>query len=151
MGEVQRGERSVVDLRHSADPVSRYLDDARAMMLTENLPPDLRGELVAGCCRSAVEAASHAKIRRVRLGRGERHADVEKLISAAKRTSDVVTLAVLDDPGKGADLLRTVRAAQGSRGVDALQRCREGAHHGLSGDLRPVVQDAKQLADWIQR
>ena len=149
--EVQRGERSVVELRHSADPVSRYLDDARAMMLTEKLPPDLRGELVAGCCRSAVEAAAHAKIRRVRLGRGERHADVEKMISAAKTTSDIVTLAVLDDPRKGADLLRTVRAAQGSRGVDALQRCREGAHHGLSGDLRPVVQEAKQLADWIQQ
>lgn len=84
----------MVELRHSADPVSRYLDDTRAMMLTEKLPPDLRGELVAGCCRSAVRPA---------------------------------------------------------RGVDTLQRCREGAHHGLSGDLRTVVQEAKQLADWIQR
>ncbi|MFC4950721.1 hypothetical protein [Pseudonocardia sp. GCM10023141] len=149
--EVQRGERSVVELRHNADPVSRYLDDARAMMLTDNLPPDLRGELVASCCRSAVEAAAHSKIRRVRLGRGERHTEVEKLISAARTTSDIVTLAVLDDPHKGADLLRTVREAQGARGVDALQRCKEGAHHGLSGDLRPVVREAEQLADWIQQ
>jgi recombinational DNA repair ATPase RecF len=149
--EVQRGERSVVELRHSEDPVSRYLDDARAIALTQNLPSDLRGELVATCCRSAVEAASHAKIRRVRLSRGERHADIEKLISEARSTSDVVTLAVLDDPAKGSELLRTVRSEQGARGVNALQRCRQGAHHGLDGDLRPFVKDVERLADWIQR
>jgi energy-coupling factor transporter ATP-binding protein EcfA2 len=149
--EVQRGERSVVELRHSEDPVSRYLDDARAMALTKNLPSDLRGELVATCCRSAVEAAAHAKIRRVRLGRGERHADVEKLISEAKSTSDKVTLAVLDDPAKRPELLRTVRKEQGTPAVDALQRCRQGAHHGLDGDLRPFVKDVERLAEWIQR
>jgi hypothetical protein len=149
--EVQRGEQSVVELRSNEDPVSRYLDDARAMARTLNLPSDLRGELVATCCRSAVEAASHAKIRRVRLGRGERHADVEQLISEAKSTSEMVTLAVLDDPEKGSELLRAVRAAQGARGVDALQRCRKGAHHGIDGDLRPFVNDVGRLADWIQQ
>jgi hypothetical protein len=149
--EVQRGERSVIELRYSEDPVSRYLDDARAMARTDNLPPDLRGELVAGCCRSAVEAAAQAKIRRVRLGRGERHVDVEKLIIGARSTSDKVTLAVLDDPGKGSELLRTVRSQCGARGVDALQRCRQGAHHGLDGDLRPFVKDVERLAEWIQR
>lgn len=149
--EVQRGERSVVELRYSEDPVSRYLDDARAMALTDDLPADLRGELVATCCRSAVEAASHAKIRRVRLGRGERHTDVEHLIAEAKSTSNTVTLAVLDDPRKGADLLRTVREQQGAGAVEALQRCRQGAHHGLSGDLRPFVNDVKRLTDWIQQ
>ena len=149
--EVQRGERSVVELRHSDDPVSRYLDDARAMARTDNLPPDLRGELVAGCCRGAVEAAAHAKFRRVRLGRGERHADVEKLLIAARTTHDKVTLAVLDDPARGAELLRTVRSEYGGRGADALQRCREGAHHGLAGDLRPFVKDVERLTDWIQR
>jgi wobble nucleotide-excising tRNase len=149
--EVQRGERSVVELRYNEDPVSRYFDDARAMMKTDGLPPDLRSELVAGCCRSAVEAAAHAKIRRTRLGRGERHAEVEKMISAATTTSKIVTLAVLGDPDQGADLLRTVRAAQGAAGVDALQRCREGAHHGLAADLRPFVKHAERLAEWIQQ
>lgn len=149
--EVQRAERSVVELHYSEDPVSRYLDDARAMARTESLPPDLRGELVAGCCRSAVEAASHVKIRRVRLGRGERHTDVEKLLMAARSTHEKVTLAVLDDPGRGSELLRTVRSEQGPRGADALQRCRQGAHHGLEGDLRPFVRDVERLVDWIQR
>jgi hypothetical protein len=149
--EVQRGERSVVDLRYSEDPVSRYFDDARALMKTDGLPQDLRGELVAGCCRSAVEAASHATIRRTRLGRGERHVEVEQLISAARKTHDVVTLAVLDDAGKGGDLLRTVRAALGGSGVDALQNCKEGAHHGLAGDLRPFVKGVERLVEWIQR
>jgi hypothetical protein len=149
--EVQRGERSAVELRPNADPVSRYIDDARAMALTRNLPSDLRGELVATCCRSAVEAACHVKIRRVRLGRGEAHADVEKLISVARSTREKVTLAVFDDPGRGSELLGTVRSEQGGRAVDALQHCRQGAHHGLDGDLRPFVADVERLAAWIQR
>jgi hypothetical protein len=35
--------------------------------------------------------------------------------------------------------------------VDALQRCRQGAHHGLNGDLRPFVRDVELLAGWIQQ
>ena len=74
-----------------------------------------------------------------------------RLIIGAKSTSDKVTLAVLDDPAKGSELLRTVRSQCGARGVDALQRCRQGAHHGLDGDLRPFVSDVERLAEWIQR
>ena len=58
---------------------------------------------------------------------------------------------MLDDPTKGSELLRTVRSEHGARGVDALQRCRQGAHHGLDGDLRPFVKDVERLAEWIQR
>lgn len=55
--EVQRGEHSDVTMCRCDDPVTRYLDDARAMARTEALPDDMRRELVASCCRSAVEAA----------------------------------------------------------------------------------------------
>ena len=37
--EVQRGERSTVELQRNADPVSRYLDDARAIAQSATISP----------------------------------------------------------------------------------------------------------------
>lgn len=148
--EVQRQERSVVEMRRSDDPVRRYLQDARAMASTKELPADIRGELVASCCRSAIEAACHATIRSVRLTRGDTHAAVESAIAEATTTHKKVTLAVFDDPGRGSDLLGRLRGV-GAWAVEALQNCKQGAHHGLTGDLRPFVRDAEKLAEWLQK
>lgn len=70
-------------------------------------------------CRSAVEAVCHAKIRRTRLGRGERHAAVERLISEARTTNHQATVAVFDDPTRGSDVLAKIRSEQGARGRGA--------------------------------
>jgi hypothetical protein len=148
--EVARGERSAVEMRRSDDPITRYLDDARAMALTAGLPSDIRSELVASCCRSAVEAACHAKFRAVRLAAGHTHDQVEAVLSEATTTSKKATLAVFDDPGRGSDLLGRLKAA-GPSAVDTFQKCRKGAHQGLVGDLRPFVRDVERLAEWLQR
>jgi DNA repair exonuclease SbcCD ATPase subunit len=149
--EVTRGEHSVVEMRRCDDPISRYLDDALAMALTADLPTDIRSELVASCCRSAVEAACHAKIRSVRLGKGHTHADVEAALANAETTNKKATLAVFDDAKRGSDLLGRIKSGAGPWAVDALQKCKKGAHHGLTGDLRPFVKDVEKLAEWIQR
>lgn len=148
--EVARGERSVVEMRRSDDPVARYLDDARAMALTDDLPADIRSELVVSCCRSAVEAACHAKIRSVRLGRGHTHAEVEAALAEATTTNKKAILAVFDDPDRGSDLSTRMKAA-GSGAVDAFKMCKKGAHKGLKGDLRPFVREVKNLTEWLQR
>ncbi|GAA1084382.1 AAA family ATPase [Pseudonocardia alni] len=148
--EVARGERSVVEMRRGDDPVSRYLDDARAMALTRELPPDIRGELVASCCRSAVEAACHNRIRAVRLGRGHSHSEVEAVLADAETTHKKATLAVFDDPQRGGDLLPRIRSGLGAAGVDAFQDCKQGAHRGLRGDLRAFVNDVRTLVGWLQ-
>ena len=50
--EVTRREGSVVELTENDDPVSRFLDDARALARTTELPEDARAVVVAGFCRS---------------------------------------------------------------------------------------------------
>ena len=50
--EVTRREGSVVELTKNDDPVSRFLDDARALARTTELPEDARAVVVAGFCRS---------------------------------------------------------------------------------------------------
>ena len=147
--EVQRQERSVVEMRRSDDPVKRYLQDAHAMASTKELPVDIRSELVASCCRSAIEAACHVKIRSVRLVRGDTHTAVEAAIAEATTTHKKATLAVFDDQGRGSDLLGRLRSV-GTWAAGALQNCKQGAHHGLTGDLRPFVRDAERLAEWLQ-
>lgn len=148
--EVQRREKSLVETRRSNDPVRRYLDDARAIAKTPQFPADMRAELVASCCRSAIEAACHAKVRHVRLSRGDAHADVEAALSAAVTTHQKATLAVFDDRDRGSDLLPRL-AKVGGWAADALQLCRKGAHQGFNGDARQLVSDASRLAEWLQK
>lgn len=148
--EVTRGERSVVEMRRSDDPVARYLDDARAMALTAALPADIRSQLVASCCRSAVEAACHATIRATRLAAGRTHAEVEAVLAEATTTHKKAVLAVFDDPDRGGDLSRRLAAA-GPGAVTALAMCKKGAHRGLTGDLRPFITDVTKLTEWLQR
>ncbi len=150
--EVQRGEKSVVELRHTEDPVSRYLDDARAMARTDNLPPDLRGELVARLLpqRRRGRFARQDPPGPARPGRATcRCREAHHRSEVDQRQGDVGRAR------RSAPRARSCcgRCAShcGARGVDALQRCRQGAHHGLDGDLRPFVKDVERLAEWIQR
>ncbi|MFD9704185.1 AAA family ATPase [Lentzea sp. NPDC059081] len=146
--EVCRGEESVVQVRMSDDPVGRCLNDARAMRVDEDLPDALRAELVASCCRAALEAASHARFRRERLSRGTPHAEVERVLEGALTTKQTIALAVLDEHAEPAKLMPHLEDVVGSWAVDLLQACRVG---GDSGDLDVLIRDTELLAGWLQR
>jgi len=90
------------------------------------------------------------EVRTVRLTRGETHAAVEAVIAEANTTTQKVRLAVFDDLDRDLDLTARLRAA-GPWASDALSKCSKGAHFGLAGDLRPVVRDAQNLAEWLLR
>ncbi len=146
--EVCRGEESVVRVRMSDDPVGRCLTDARVMRRDDDLPEALKAELVASCCRAALEAASHARFRRERLGRGMPHSEVERVLECALTTRQKITLAVLDDVAESSKLLPHLEDVVGSWAVDLLQACRVG---GDGGDLDVLIRDTELLAGWLQR
>jgi hypothetical protein len=118
------------------------------MRVDEDLPDALRAELVASCCRAALEAASHARFRRERLGRGVPHAEVERLLECALTTRQKLALAVLDDLAEPSKLLPHLEEVVGSWAVDLLLACRVG---GESGDLDVLIRDTELLAGWLQR
>jgi hypothetical protein len=60
--EVSRCERSEVTTRIRLDPVSRLLDDARAITLSDGVEGELVERVTAGLCRQAVEAARGREI-----------------------------------------------------------------------------------------
>lgn len=148
--QVTRREHSEVDVRVVRDPVSRYLDDARAVAYSSELPADVAGVVVASLCRGAVEAACHERVLTRRLGVGERHINVESLLDAAQTTNDLMALALFDDPHRGADVMGRVGSC-GQSAVDAYKSVRSGAHRGYSGDLKVLVSESSGLITRLLR
>ncbi|MEU1745814.1 AAA family ATPase [Micromonospora arida] len=145
--EVTRAEKSVVTLRPGSDPVTRYLDDAYALARNEEIPAEVRGPVVAELCRSAVEAACHCVVWRVRVTRGVPHDDIEAAIEAAsRRLTTIVALALFDNADRGSDVRNELLRRHGRRAVNAYQACREGVHGAYLADLPGLVADARLLA-----
>jgi recombinational DNA repair ATPase RecF len=148
--EVCRGEQSLVQVRMCDDPVGRYLTDARAMRTTDDLPDEARAELVASCCRAALEAASDTRFRQVRLTRGMSHSQVEQVLEEALTTRQRVTLAVLDDLSASGILLSHLKDTLGTWAVDVLHACREGTGTTYDGDLKTLIRDTERLTNWLR-
>ncbi len=148
--EVTRRERSVVELKKNDDPVLRYLDDARAMALTDALPEKVRAVVVAGYCRSALEAACHQAIRARRIGAGMRHADVEQALYDAQTLHDVIALALFDDARRGAHVITRLHQLRGQAAVNAFKAAKSGTHDSYEGDLMSLVKDTGRLAEALR-
>ncbi|WP_280310459.1 ATP-binding protein [Nocardia abscessus] len=149
--EVQRRDRSVVEVRVSSDPIRRYLDDARALVRTPQLPAAIADELVATCCRSAVEAASLARARRTLLAAGMNHNEVERHIDAAHSTRAKVALAVFGVGSKVDDLNKNLIAREGRWVVDALRDATAGAHVPIGRDMRELIGETEKFVAWLVR
>ena len=146
--EVTRRVNSVVEIRKGLDPVSRALDDARALALTKELPTEAARRVVPGLCRLAVEARCDEVVWRRRLARGDAHADVEVALAATDKLYPRVALALFDDAGRAGDVLNRLNR-MGPRASDAFVRCNRGAHEADPGDLIGLVDDTTFLVDQL--
>ncbi|MFC6882137.1 MULTISPECIES: AAA family ATPase [Actinomadura] len=143
--EVTRQERSVVSVRRVEDEVTRALADARAVAASLDLPFQAAVPVVAGLCRTALEAACLEVLRRKRLGAGAPYAEVEALARSARTLADMMSLAAFEEIRPRA----AVRAHLGRHGQwaqDAFDLCNRGVHGGaLSGDLGSSVDKVDRL------
>jgi hypothetical protein len=144
--EVARRERSVVELKKNDDPVTRYIDDARAIALTRDLPEQARAVVVAGFCRSALEAACHEAVRTQRLAAGARHADVERALADAHTLHQMFALALFDNATRGDQVTPTLQRNYGERATRAFRAAKTGPHAAYRGDLASFVNDTARLA-----
>jgi DNA repair exonuclease SbcCD ATPase subunit len=147
--EVMRREGSVVQPRAGKDPIDRNIEDAMALARTDALPSHAARRVVPGFCRAALEAACAETIRRKRLGRGEPHAEVTALLEAAGRLSTQVALALFDDPKKEGEVLGRLNKERPSW-ADVYRWCNEGTHEEQPGPMEDRINDAKNLARWLQ-
>jgi hypothetical protein len=148
---VTRRERSELILKKIDDPVQRYLDDARAMAKTEQLPERVRAVAVAGLCRSALEAACHDVVRARMLADGTRHDDVERALEAAQKLHDLMALVLFGSTARGADVVVRLRALGGQPFVNVFRDVKSGVHDPVPGDLMQLARDTEKLAKALRR
>ncbi|MCX4092118.1 AAA family ATPase [Nocardia sp. alder85J] len=148
--DVQRRERSVVEVRVGQDPVRRYLDDANALLRTRQLPKAIATELVVTCCRSAVEAAALARARAQLLADGVDHREVQRRVDAARTTREKVSLAVFGEPNMVDDLNDLLdRDAPWAKSV--LGDVAAGAHIRIGRSGSELLSGTKKLITWLNR
>jgi hypothetical protein len=139
-----------VEIRKNLDPADRYLSDARALAKTDEIPIDLRSPLVTSCCRSALEAVFHQRVRAVRIGRGERHGEVETLLDSAKTTTQVAALALFDDAEAGGRVFSYFNRKLGPWAGDAFRACKEGVHGAAVADPERLVGQVTQMVEAVR-
>ncbi|MGF0317149.1 AAA family ATPase [Nocardia fluminea] len=148
--EVQRRERSIVEVRVTGDPVRRYLDDARSLLRTPQLPPAIADELVATCCRSAIEAAGLAKARQELLAAGLEHGEVERRVRNAHTTRAMITLALMGVGARVDDLNKHLSAVGGRWLVGVLRDATAGAHVPIDRPMRELISDTERFITWLR-
>lgn len=144
--EVTRRPESVVEVRSALDPVERYLDDARALIRSSDVPDQVVRHVVPGFCRHALEAACMQAIRRRRLTAGSTHAEVEAAVGRCTTLITFLALALFDDERKGSQVLSRVNNKFGGDAASAVKRVNKGAHEAISGNLQVLVRDSEILA-----
>jgi recombinational DNA repair ATPase RecF len=147
--EVTRREKSLVEVRKSADPVRLYIEDAAAVALTKDLPADARKRVVPGLCRGALEAAATRVLRRRWLGEGLEREVVEKRLSDAEKVAQKLALVLFADAAQSGQVLTRLNKEKKEFG-DVLRAANEGAHGG-SIDMEPMelVNATERLALWV--
>lgn len=149
--EVTRRENSAIELVKNDDPVLCYLDDARAVARARELPEEARAVVVAGFCRSALEAACHETIRNRRISAGTGHAEIEQALGRAHTLHQVAALALFDDDSRGEQVLSAIRSRYGPSAVAAFSAAKAGPHAGYAGSLPGFVEDTARLAAGLRR
>jgi hypothetical protein len=148
--EVTRRDASVVELRRALDPVGRYLEDALAVAGTADLPSSAATRVVPGLCRLGLEAACMEVVRRRRLGRGEPHGEVERVLSNAGPLTQLLALALFDDADRGGEVLARIKKEAGAPLAEALKQCDEGKGEIQAAAAVELVRQSSKLAAWLR-
>lgn len=144
--EVSRREGSVVEVRAAKSPIERHIDDARAILNTEQLPAEVAERVVPGFCRLALEAACIESVRRRWLGKGRTHAEVDEALGSATRLGQYAALALFDDAAKAGEVRDRIERDWGGGKARAFMLANRGVHVKVGADLEELVRDAAILA-----
>lgn len=142
---VTRRAESHVEVRTLTDPVRGYLDDAFAVVKTDDLPPAVAARVAPGFCRSALEAACMDVVRRTRLKKGHRHDDIEALLADNAKPYPLMALALCDDESRTGEVLARLKGRFGAQAVEAFKACSAGAHEAYGGDVLELVRATEKL------
>ena len=88
-------------------------------------------------------------VRRRRLGRGDKHSEVEEAL-ADQKLNTLAALALFDDGERGGDVLARISKSFGESAVTAFKTCNRGAHVGYTGDAMDLIRAVADLAKGLR-
>jgi hypothetical protein len=146
---VTRMPRSVVHVERSLDPIHAAIDDARSLLLSENLPDEVGRRVIPGLCRQAIEAACIESGRRRLLDSGLTHVECEAALANAAKLLPLVAIALFGDADRSGDVYSTLNNKFGRSGTDTIRECNSLTHSGASNtvDLRELINRTESLAE----
>jgi DNA repair exonuclease SbcCD ATPase subunit len=143
--EVTRREQSVVELRTALDPVRRYIEDARAVALSKNLPPETH-RVVPGFCRYALEAAAREVVTHRLAHEGKPYDEIEAAWNQATTLLMRLALAFFGDEGRAGEVMTYLNRQQGPWAGDAVAICNKGAHEAVDREQQmTTIRNVEQL------
>ena len=104
-----------------------------------------------GFCRAALEASCIEVVRRRRLAKGERHADVEALLESSRTLNKLMSLALFDDADRAGENITTIRNKWKDDAADVFKSCQTGAHGSFEGDLDRLVSRTGTLTGNVRK
>jgi hypothetical protein len=115
---------------------------------TADLPREVLQRIVPGFCRTALEAAFMTLVRKQKLAAGLTTSDIEEELKSANKLTPLAALAFFDDKNRGSDVLKRVNQ-YGYWAGDVFQRCKEGAHGGVTVDLNQMIKNTEALTEKV--
>lgn len=146
---VTRRARSVVELRETGDPVSRALDDARALARTDQLDRRIAARVVPRFCRDALEAALSDRVSRQLFSSGRTHEQVVSLVESSDTLNKLAALALAGHSTAVREAHEHIRRLGGSAWT-TYQAINQGAHGGYTGDLGLLVEGTQELVGKVR-
>jgi predicted ATPase len=148
---VQRRAASKVEIVAAPPPSDRYVGEAFAFAKTPDVSEEVRARVLPGLCRSAIEAACVALLRRRFIEAGRPHAEVEAFLAEDRRLTawlaEVFGLSV----AQGTEITERVRRLGGDAAVETLRIVRSGAHRLVVADSVRLAEGTKALVRALER
>ncbi|GAA2771377.1 AAA family ATPase [Mycolicibacterium pallens] len=141
--DVTREEGSVVVVKQNDSPAHRYIADATAVILDDDLDDMIKRKAAPGLFRMAVEAAAHQRFFTDRARAGAVYHESDAAWEEAKTTQQRVALAVTGSATGDVSGWKSYRAHR----FPTMAICASGAHSGAAldrktlHDLRETVRD----------
>jgi hypothetical protein len=131
---------SVVTVAVITDPADRYLQDARAVALDDNIPDPVRRRVVPEMCRLSLESRCREKYFARAIRAGTTRVDVEAAWVEARTTRARLALAL----GEPTPAAMDGWLARGHRKT-AVRTCTSALHDGLAGPVMNAIRDVEVL------
>ncbi len=142
---VHRRASSKVEVVAGRPPSDRYVGEAFAFAKTEDVSDEVRARVVPGLCRSAIEAACAARIRRRLIDSGTPHARVEELLAEKTSLNSWLAGAFELSTAQGIEITDRVRQLGGEDAVTTVATVKRGSHRLLAVDGWTLAEGTREL------